>query len=118
MLDDLLSADELNRLMDSIDDLKDNVTHVISHHTVLSKKPQVLKRIMVELEQRRLEAADRCIHAVKCFFNYLRLRDASSRESRLDTARVTLNVLKILTVSIIFDSATQGLSSWEIHPDI
>lgn len=99
LLDDLLCTEELNRLIDCIDDLKDNALDVVSRQPVLSKKPQVMKRILAELEQRRLEAAEGCVHAVECFFNYLHLRDANSQVSRLDTARVTLNVLKILTVN-------------------
>ncbi|KAK4015632.1 hypothetical protein OUZ56_030607 [Daphnia magna] len=93
-----LPVDDINRLADNLDELSGDLEMVLTADSTLSKKPAVLKRLVSEVQSRRILAISNYKGCLKAFFQYLNLRGSSSdQRHHRDTVDVTLRILCIFS---------------------
>ena len=98
LLTDVLPTEDITRLSDSFDELSGDVEKVLTSDPILSKKPTVMKRLLTEVQSRKVSAVESYTGSLKAFFQYLNLRGSSCDQSHhRDTVDVTLRILCILS---------------------
>lgn len=95
LLREVLAEHDLKEILSSADDLKGNMEQVLENDSVLSKKPAVLKRVLIEYRNRRAQAGVLYCQATEAFFTFLNVRGSWKGDAHC--VDVTLRILRTLT---------------------
>lgn len=98
LLTGVLPVDDIRRLADNFDELSGDLEMVLTADSTLSRKPAVLKRLVSEVQHRRISALSNYKGCLKAFFRYLNLRGSSEDQNHhRDTVDVTLRILSVFS---------------------
>lgn len=97
LLTSIMSPEEVSRVVLTTDELIGGVERALSNEPFLTKKPSVLKRLLLEVQDRRSTSLVGFKGALSAFFRYLNLVGSGlSSVSSRDATDVTLRILHIL----------------------
>ena len=97
LLTGILPPEEVNRVVGATDELVGGVERALSNETILTKKPSVLKRLLLEVHGRRSTSLVGFKGALSAFFRYLNLLGSGlNNTSSRDATDVSLRILHIL----------------------